>query len=166
MHEAHVTVVGKVATPVGFRTSAGGVPLARFRLASTVRRFDRRTESWKDGATSFYTVWAWRALAQNVASSLAVGEPVIVQGQLRIQEGESGGRRFFSADLLAAAVGHDLTLGTSAFVRERPAAASPRPPLPGGPGTADGTGSESAGPRPRLRSVAAEVAAPEDEPAS
>lgn len=142
MNEAHVTVVGNAVTPVDFRMSSGGVPLARFRLASTARRFDRQRGSWTDGATSFYTVWIRRTLAKNVASSVAVGEPVIVQGQLRIQEGEQNGRRFLSADLTATAVGHDLTRGTSAFVRV--AAAGPRPPVPAGPAApGDSTGTES-----------------------
>ncbi|MBR7672242.1 single-stranded DNA-binding protein [Streptomyces daliensis] len=117
MHEAHVTVVGNAATRVEFKTSASGAPVARFRLASTVRRFDQQRGCWSDAYTSFFTVWAWRGLAANVASSVAVGEPVIVQGQLRIREGEKEGRRFVAADLTASTVGHDLSRGTSAFVR-------------------------------------------------
>ncbi|MGH3312843.1 MAG: single-stranded DNA-binding protein [Streptomyces sp.] len=117
MNEAHVTVVGNTATQVDFKTSAAGVPVARFRLASTVRRFDQQRGGWSDAYTSFYTVWAWRALAANVASSVTVGEPVIVTGQLRIQETERDGRHFVSADLLASTIGHDLSRGTSAFVR-------------------------------------------------
>lgn len=117
MNEAHVTVMGNVATQIDFRTSASGVPVARFRLASTVRRFDQRTAGWSDAFTSFYTVWARRALASNVASSVSLGEPVIVAGQLRVQETERDGRRFVSADLMASGIGHDLSRGTSAFVR-------------------------------------------------
>ena len=39
MNETHVTVMGNTATQVDFKTSASGVPVARFRLASTVRRY-------------------------------------------------------------------------------------------------------------------------------
>ena len=117
MHEAHMTVVGNVATDVTCGLSANGHPLARFRLASTVRRYDAKREAWVDGSTSFYTVWAWRTLATNVAASVMVGQPVVVQGQLRLREGERDGRKFFSADLIAATVGHDLSRGTAAFVR-------------------------------------------------
>lgn len=171
MHEAYITVVGKAATPVDFRTSAGGVPFARFRLASTVRRFDRHKGGWTDGATSFYTVWVWRTLARNVASSVAVGEPLVVQGQLRIQEREKDGRRFVSADLVATAVGHDLARGTSAFVRDGPAA--PRmtssqegpDPVTSAPGSGDGD--RAGAPAPALlRAVPAECSAPDDGPAS
>ncbi|WP_019548295.1 single-stranded DNA-binding protein [Streptomyces sulphureus] len=117
MHETHITVVGNVATPVDYRETANGDRVARFRLASTVRRFDQRLGVWVDGHTSFYTVWARRGLAANVASSVSIGEPVIVQGQLRISEKDGDTRKFVAADLSAHAVGHDLSRGTSAFVR-------------------------------------------------
>lgn len=117
MNEAHVTVVGRIATAVDFKKAASGVPVARFRLASAVRRFDRRTGGWVDAFTSFYTVLAWRALASNVASSVTVGEPVLVTGQLRIKENGRDGHRYVSAELLASSIGHDLSRGTAAFVR-------------------------------------------------
>ncbi|SCK20675.1 single-strand DNA-binding protein [Streptomyces sp. WMMB 714] len=125
MNESQVTVVGNVATPVEFRRSAAGLPTARFRLASTVRRYDQRSGGWADAFTNFYTVWAWRSLAANLASSVTVGEPLVVTGQLRIRQTERDGRQFASADLTATAVGHDLSRGTSAFVRT-PSRSGPR----------------------------------------
>jgi single-strand DNA-binding protein len=121
MNETHMTVVGNVATRVEFRTTAAGVPLARFRLASTVRRYDTQERTWSDVGTSFYTVWARRGLAENVASSVTLGEPVIVTGQFRLRESERDGRNYVSAELSAASVGHDLSRGTSAFMRVSPA---------------------------------------------
>ncbi|MGY1435780.1 single-stranded DNA-binding protein [Streptomyces reniochalinae] len=134
MYETHVTVMGNVATKVDHWTSSSGVPVARFRLASTVRRFDKRTEQWTDASTSFYTVWAWRSLATNVASSVSRGEPVVVRGQLRLAEEEREGRRYLNADLTAATVGHDLSRGTAAFVRvSRAAPELSRGPAPAWP---------------------------------
>lgn len=121
MNETHVTVVGNVATKVEFKTTAAGVPVARFRLASTVRRYDAQEQVWSDAGTSFYTVWARRALAENVASSVMLGEPVIVTGQFRVNESDRGGQHYVSAELSASSVGHDLSRGTSAFVRVSPA---------------------------------------------
>ncbi|MCT2590517.1 single-stranded DNA-binding protein [Streptomyces sp. N2-109] len=117
MYEAHVTVVGNAATQVEFRTTDAGLPFAWFRLASTVRRFDRARGGWADSYSSFYTVWARRSLAANLSSSVTIGEPLIVQGQLRVREGSREGRESASVDLLASAIGHDLSRGTSAFVR-------------------------------------------------
>lgn len=116
MNDTLVTLVGNVATQPEYRDSVAG-GMARFRFAVTARRWDRRTQLWSDGPTSFYTVWAWRTLAANLAGSVSVGEPLVVHGRLRVREEERDGQRRFSADLEAVAVGHDLTRGTSAFKR-------------------------------------------------
>ena len=117
MSETMVTVVGNVATAPVYRELPSG-PVARFRLASTTRRRDRETGTWTDGHTSFFTIWAWRTLGTNVAASLSVGEPVIVQGRLRVRgEDRDGGQQWMSADIDAVAVGHDLARGTAAFHR-------------------------------------------------
>jgi single-strand DNA-binding protein len=118
MSETLVTVVGNVATRPEIRKSANGVLSARFRLATTARRWDREQTAWTDGHTSFYTVWAWRQLGENVAGSVGVGEPVVVQGRLRVREEKGAdGQRWTSAEIDAVAVGHDLARGTSAFRR-------------------------------------------------
>ncbi|MFI0778276.1 single-stranded DNA-binding protein [Streptomyces sp. NPDC021212] len=133
MNETWTTVVGNAATRPDFWETAAGVAVARFRLAATVRRWDRKSEGWQDAYTSFYTVWTWRTLAANVAASVTLGEPLLVHGTLRVRErekeregekarqgageGESGPRRWITAEIDAVAVGHDLTRGTSAFRR-------------------------------------------------
>ncbi|MEU3964028.1 single-stranded DNA-binding protein [Streptomyces buecherae] len=117
MNETEVTVVGNAATRPEYKETAAGVAVVRFRLAVTARRWDRERTQWADGGTSFYTVRAWRALAGNVAASVTLGEPLIVRGRLRIQERERDGKWWFSADLDAFAIGHDLARGTSAFRR-------------------------------------------------
>ncbi|MEU9503890.1 single-stranded DNA-binding protein [Streptomyces sp. NPDC048196] len=121
MNETMVTLVGNAATAVEHRQTTAGVTVARFRLAATSRRWDKAQERWADGETSFYTVRSWRGLADNVAASVAVGEPLVVQGRLRLREGEQppekGGQRWFSAEVDAVAIGHDLSRGTAAFRR-------------------------------------------------
>ncbi|MBB5117560.1 single-stranded DNA-binding protein [Streptomyces eurocidicus] len=132
MNETVVTVVGNVATQPDFREAVNGSAVSRFRLAATVRRWDRGKEEWADAYTSFYTVWAWRALAENVVASVTIGEPVIVRGKLRIQESEGregGDGRRLSADIDAASIGHDLARGTSAFRRVSPARPLPIEPV-------------------------------------
>ncbi|MET8676340.1 single-stranded DNA-binding protein [Streptomyces sp. NPDC004647] len=117
MHETTVTVVGNAATGVDFRETEDGVPVARFRLAATARRWDRRRAAWTEGHISYYTVWAWRSLAANVASSVSLGEPLVVQGRLHIREDEYGGKLRSAAEIEAIALGHDLACGTSVFRR-------------------------------------------------
>jgi single-strand DNA-binding protein len=117
MNETLVTIVGNVATQPEFRKTGSEVPVARFRLATTARRWDRESGAWSDGHTSFYTVWAWRALGENVMASVGIGEPLVVQGRLRVREEDREGKRWTSAEIDAVAVGHDLSRGTSAFRR-------------------------------------------------
>lgn len=123
MNETVVTVVGNAATDVVCREGAEGRQVARFRLAVPSRHWDRAGAMWVDGPTSFYTVWARRSLATNVAESVRTGEPLVVRGRLRIREEEYRGERRTSADIEATAVGHDLSRGTSVF--RRVSAASP-----------------------------------------
>ncbi|MFF4171104.1 single-stranded DNA-binding protein [Streptomyces sp. NPDC001744] len=141
MNETTVTLVGNVATAVEYRdTVTGGT--ARFRFAVTARRWDRERGTWTDGATSFYTVSAWRSLAANLAASVSVGEPLVVHGRLRVREDDRDGQRKTFVDVDALAVGHDLNRGTAAFRRAARAERRSRPdrephsgPLPdAGPG--------------------------------
>lgn len=123
MNETMVTLVGNAATgPIGTETALGHV--VRLRLAVRARRWDREQQAWTDGPTSFYTVWARRALASNLSSSVDVGDPLVVHGRLRVKDETRDGERRFSADVDAVAVGHDMTRGTSAF--RRVAKADPR----------------------------------------
>ncbi|MFF3398096.1 single-stranded DNA-binding protein [Streptomyces sp. NPDC002659] len=116
MNDTMVTVVGNVATNVEYRESVAG-GMARFRFAVTPRRWDKQSGSWTDGHTSFYTVFAWRSLAINLAGSVSVGDPLVVHGRLKVREEERDGQRRTSVEIDALAVGHDLTRGTSAFRR-------------------------------------------------
>lgn len=116
MNETTICAVGNVATQPVFRELASG-PSARFRLAVTARYLDREKNEWTDGHTNFFTVWANRQLALNVSSSLNVGDPVIVQGRLKVRSETREGQNRTSADLDAVSIGHDLSRGTSAFRR-------------------------------------------------
>ncbi|MFD7437203.1 single-stranded DNA-binding protein [Streptomyces sp. NPDC059861] len=116
MNETMVCAVGNVATQPVYRELAAG-PSARFRLAVTARYWDREKNAWTDGHTNFFTVWANRQLATNAAASLGVGDPVVVQGRLKVRTDVREGQSWTSADIDAVAIGHDLARGTSAFRR-------------------------------------------------
>jgi single-strand DNA-binding protein len=126
MNETLVTVVGNVATDPETHATATGVPMTRFRLATTARRWDAERGAWTDGSTSFFTVRAWRNLAGNVKESIALGEPLVVQGRLRVREEEKDGRRYVSAEIEAVAVGHDLSRGVARFTRGTATPVAPR----------------------------------------
>ncbi|MFD5335926.1 single-stranded DNA-binding protein [Streptomyces hawaiiensis] len=129
MNETMVCAVGRVATQPVYREMASG-PSARFRLAVTARYWDREKSTWTDGHTNFFTVWANRQLATNTAASLTVGEPVIVQGRLKVRTDVREGQSWTSADIDAVSIGHDLAWGTSAFRRAGKTDTAPSPTQP------------------------------------
>ncbi|AOP45802.1 single-stranded DNA-binding protein [Streptomyces lydicus] len=157
MNDTMVTLVGNAATAVEHRQTTAGVTVARFRLAATSRRWDKAQERWTDGETSFYTVRSWRGLADNVAASVAVGEPLVVQGRLRLREGEQpperGGQRWFSAEVDAVAIGHDLSRGTAAFRRVVRAARATADFVPDAQRRSDGPEQEQESTQPRSPSA-------------
>jgi single-strand DNA-binding protein len=114
MNEIVTTVIGNVCSEVRYVTTEGGVPVASFRLASTPRRF-RPGGGWTDGVTTYASVTCWRAMAGHVASSISVGQPVIVHGRLTQRSWEKGDRSGQTLEVEAYGVGHDLRWGTSAF---------------------------------------------------
>lgn len=124
MNETMVTVVGHVATDPTLRTTAGGARVASFRLASTERRFDKGAATWRDGATTFFTVTAWRTTAENVCESVTKGQPVVVHGRLRDSSYDNKeGQRRTVLEIEAFALGHDLSRGLARFTKVSPAAA-------------------------------------------
>ena len=120
MNETVVTMCGNLVTDVRSTTTPGGVSFASFRMGSSSRRYDRRSQVWTDADPIYVTVNCWRALAENVSGSLGRGEPVIVTGKLKIRSftKEDGTAREV-LEVEAVAVGHDLTRGTSAFHRRK-----------------------------------------------
>jgi single-strand DNA-binding protein len=112
-----ITITGNVATAPERRTTANGVTVTTFRIASGQRRFDKESEKWVESTTNWYTVSAFRALGEHAYMSLHRGERVIVTGRLRLRDWETPTKRGTSAEIDADALGHDLLWGTSVFRR-------------------------------------------------
>lgn len=119
MNETTITLTGNIGTPPEQKITGAGVPLTKFRMACTERRFDRSTGQWVDGATSWYAVSVFRDLAQHAFDSLAKGDRVILMGRLRIRNWDNGVKQGTDAEIEADAIGHDLRWGTSRFERSR-----------------------------------------------
>ncbi|QVQ51318.1 single-stranded DNA-binding protein [Spiractinospora alimapuensis] len=78
-----LTLVGNLVDNPELRFTQNGAAVARFRVASTPRFYDRQSGEWKDGEALFLTCNVWRQAAENVAETLQRGMRVIVQGRLR-----------------------------------------------------------------------------------
>ena len=117
MNDTLVTLQGYVGGPVKLR-AAGETVVASFRLGCTPRTYQRATDSWVDDVTQWFTVNAWRTLADNCDASLRRGDAVVVHGRLRLSTWvNADGVEQQTWEVTATAVGHDLNRGTSRFVR-------------------------------------------------
>lgn len=111
-----ISLTGVVGT-VPERTEASGVPICNFRLVSSLRRFDRAKGEWIEYGANWYSIGAYRHLAENVGESIHKGDRVIVRGRLKLREWDTPSGRGWSADVDAESIGHDLRWGRSAFSR-------------------------------------------------
>lgn len=110
-----VTLSGNLTSNVTLRATAGG-SVANFRMAVNDDWFDKKTGQWRN-RTVFLQVSAWRQLAEHVADSLALGQPVLVVGRLRQRQYEKDGQTHTVVEVEAEAIGHDLNRGRAAFQR-------------------------------------------------
>lgn len=117
MNDTYLTLRGWLGSDVRHRM-AGDAAVADFRLGVTPRYFDAKQSAWVDAETQWFTVKAWRDLADHCRDSLRRADPVLVHGRL-------SQRRYVNAqqvevtvlEVTATSVGHDLSLGTSQFRR-------------------------------------------------
>ncbi|MGE5828739.1 MAG: single-stranded DNA-binding protein, partial [Micromonosporaceae bacterium] len=126
MFDTYITVVGTVLTrPEWRRTTNTNTLVASFRIASNSRRFDKGTESWVDGPSLRVRVNCWRRLAEGVAGSVIVGDPVIVHGRMFTRDWKNDKDELrTSYELEAITVGHDLSRGQARFERLKPTTAT------------------------------------------
>lgn len=122
MFDTYVTIVGNVLTaPEWRRTAQSNTLVANFKVASTARRLDRESGRWVDGNSLRVRVNCWRKLAEGVAASVMVGDPVVVAGRLYTRDWiDDAGNHRTLYELEAVAVGHDLARGRGRFMRNRP----------------------------------------------
>ncbi|MFG1765852.1 single-stranded DNA-binding protein [Micromonospora parva] len=122
MFDTYVTIVGNVlTTPEWRRTTQSNTLVANFKVASTARRLDRDSGRWVDGNSLRVRVNCWRKLAEGVAASVMVGDPVVVCGRLYTRDWtDDAGNHRTLYELEAVAVGHDLSRGRARFLRNRP----------------------------------------------
>ena len=117
MNDTLITFHGWAGSDVRHRT-VGDVSVATFRVGSTPRL--RKDGEWVDGETTWYTVTAWRTLANHVRDSIRKGDPIIVHGRLRTEtwQPEEGGATT-TLQVEASLVGHDLTRGITHFIKQQ-----------------------------------------------
>jgi single-strand DNA-binding protein len=120
-NEAHISLSGYVATQPALRETRSGIPWVSMRVAWTPRRMDRASGEWVDTGTSFASVQLYRKLAENAATCLRKGDPVVVRGRVTVRDFETrSGQQRTVVEIDATSVGHDLSHGIATFHRVRP----------------------------------------------
>lgn len=116
--ETLITVVGNLVADPELRYTPSGSAVAKFRIASTPRAFDKATGEWKDGDALFLRCVAWRQMAENIAETLTKGMRVVVQGGLVQNNYEtSEGEKRSSIELKVEEVGPSLRYATAKMTK-------------------------------------------------
>lgn len=80
-----VILVGNVGIDPEVRTLENGTKVARVRLATTERLFDRQANETKEH-TEWHTITLWRGLADVVDKYVRKGTQLYIEGRLRTRE--------------------------------------------------------------------------------
>ena len=93
-------MVGNVGMDPEVRTLETGVKVARVRLATTERIFNRQTNETTEH-TEWHTVTLWRGLAEVVDKYVRKGSQLYVEGSLRSREWERDGVKHYATEVVA-----------------------------------------------------------------
>lgn len=80
-----VTLEGNLTKDFEMKTFESGNSLANGSIAVNERKFNRDTNEWEDGETSFYNLVVFNGLMENVLNSIGKGTRVVVTGKLRVR---------------------------------------------------------------------------------
>lgn len=95
-NETHISFTGNTVGDVELRFTPSGTPVGNVTVAVTPRKFDRQSNEWVDGVTTFWPCTIWREQAEHATESIPKGTRVMVIGTVRTDEWEDkngGGKR-------------------------------------------------------------------------
>lgn len=82
-----ITITGNLGDDPELRFTPNGSPVVKFSVGVTEKYRDNNNK-WQERETSWFTVTAWRDLAENVSESLTRGSRVTVIGSHRSRKWE------------------------------------------------------------------------------
>ena len=95
-----VILVGNVGLDPEVRTLETGVKVARVRLATSERIFNRQTNETTEH-TEWHTITLWRGLAEVVDKYVRKGSQIYIEGSLRNREWERDGVKHYAVEVVA-----------------------------------------------------------------
>ena len=110
---APITLTGRLASDPELRFTPSGDAVCNLRVV-TDRRYKDQSGEWQSKDVTFWSVSAWRQLAEGCAESLAKGMAVIVVGEVKSRDYETKeGEKRTVTEVEAKAVGPDLSRATA-----------------------------------------------------
>jgi len=123
-----VHIVGNLTADPELRYTQSGLPVAGFSVAVNERKFNRQTNEWEDGETTFVRCSVWREMAEQVAGSLTKGTRVMVSGKVDLKEYETkDGAKGAALEMNVDEIGPSLRYATAVVTK-----AAQRAPQQGG----------------------------------
>jgi single-strand DNA-binding protein len=113
-----ITIIGNVGNDPQKTSTKSGDSVIRFDVATNHRYFDKNTGTWVLKDTNWYSVSAFRQLAENASASISRGDPVIVIGRLIQRDWEANGKSGTNVDIEADTIALDLRRGTGSIQRK------------------------------------------------
>lgn len=95
-----VILVGNVGTDPEVRALDGGTKVARIRLATTERIYNKERNETKE-LTEWHNITLWRGLADVVDKYIRKGSQLYIEGKLRTREYDKNGVKCFATEIVA-----------------------------------------------------------------
>lgn len=102
-----ITLIGRIGTEPEIKFGQQGTAVLKFRVVTAGRK--QVDGKWEDVDTSWWSVTAFRQLAENLAESIKKGDGVIVVGKIKQRSYETPqGEKHSIVEVMAESVGPDL----------------------------------------------------------
>lgn len=104
---APIVLTGRLVADPEIKFGASGIAILKARVVTSGRK--KTDDGWQDVDTTFWSVTAFRSLAENAVESLRKGDEVIVVGKVRAREYETPeGEKRSITEVTADAIGPNL----------------------------------------------------------
>ena len=113
---APIVLTGRLVADPEIKFGGTGTAILKARVVTSGRK--KSESGWEDVDTTFWSVTAFRQLAENVCESLSKGDEVIVVGKVKSREYETAdGEKRTLTEVVADAFGPNLRLAAAKITR-------------------------------------------------